>query len=317
LFQSTFSFPSTILAVATALFGFLAFQMKDVSLRHLAYLFRLIFGCLLILDGFALLYLGDHWATSVLISYAMGAAISLLHWLFYRRHIPRHPPSLKVLYVSLGTFVFVSLWVAGVQFKTILREHYPYPEQYVLTSQTWWHQREPLLPIYTMNRFGQPNGVFNIQYSGSLKHFQKALEREDWKKRSNSFVSRFLSHTKPVYAFKTPLYLNRKPVLVMTHEPEQNHPGLALSLWRSNYHLRNHQEPIWLGSLQPYPEPKKKQLRVYRFKQAIMQGAFSPFHQLLPALEGFEFNTLPLPAQPFQSLPQAPYPLLLIIKETP
>ncbi|MDX2347107.1 MAG: VTT domain-containing protein [Legionella sp.] len=316
LFQSTFSFPSTTLAVATALFGFLAFQMKHISLRHLAYLFRLIFGCLLVLDGFSLLYLGDHWATSIWISYAMGACACLLHWLFYRRHIPRHPPSLYILYISFGAFVLVSLLVAGLQFKPILRDHYPYPEQYVLTSQAWWHQREPLLPIYTMNRFGQPNGVFNIQYSGNLKVFQKSLEAEGWKKRSNSFGSRFLSKTKPVYTFKTPLYLNKRPVLIMTHEPEKNHSGLALSLWQSNYHLRNHQEPIWLGSLQPYPAPKKKQLPVYRFKQVLMHGAFSPFHQLLPALEGFEFNTLPLPAQRFQSLPEAPYPLLLIIKET-
>jgi hypothetical protein len=103
----------------------------------------------------------------------------------------------------------------------------------------------------------------------------------------------------------------------MTHLSKSNHSGLALSLWPSNYHLRNNNEPIWLGNLQSYPQPGKKQLRMHRFKQAVMQGAFSPFHQLLPALEGFEFNTLPLPTQPFQSLPEAPYPLLLIIKETP
>lgn len=322
LFQSTFSFPSTTLAIATALFGFLSFQMKHASLKHLAHIFRLTFSGLLILDGFALLYLGDHWATSILISYAMGICTCLLHWLFYRRHIPRHPPSIRSLSFSLSAFTAMGLLFAGVQFKTILRDHYPYPEQYVLTSQAWWHQREPLLPIYTMNRFGQPNGVFNIQYLGSLTVFQKALEAEGWKQRPNSFAARFLSRANnpatshPISSYKTPLYLNRKPVLVMTYEPKKNQPGLALSLWRSNYHLRNHQEPIWLGSLQPYPEPKKKQLRIYRFKQAIMQGAFSPFHQLLPALEGFEFNTLPLPAQPFQSLPSAPYPLLLIIKET-
>ncbi len=316
LFQSTFSFPSTTLAVATALFGFLSFQMKHPSLRHIAYISRSILGALVVLDGFALLYLGDHWATSLLVSYAMGAIMCLLHWLFYRRHIPRHPPSLFMLYYAFAAFVGVSLWVAAVQFKPLLREHYPYPEQYVLTSQAWWHQREPLLPIYTMNRFGQPNGVFNIQYSGTLSVFQDALEKEGWKKRSNSFANRFLSR-KPSPAFKAPLYLNRKPALVMTHLSKSNHSGLALSLWPSNYHLRNNNEPIWLGNLQSYPQPGKKQLRMHRFKQAVMQGAFSPFHQLLPALEGFEFNTLPLPTQPFQSLPEAPYPLLLIIKETP
>ncbi|MCH9756034.1 MAG: VTT domain-containing protein [Gammaproteobacteria bacterium] len=322
LFQSTFSFPSTSLAIATALFCFLLFQINHPSLRRFARIIYLSLSGLLILDGFALLYLGDHWTTSILISYAMGFFMSLLHWVFYRRQIPMHPPRARSLYFSFALFILMSLMIAAVQFKAILRDHYPYPEQYVLTSQAWWHQKEPLLPIYTMNRFGQPNGVFNIQYLGSLTRLQKALEAEGWKQRPNSFAKRFLSranHPKSKWSsFKAPLYLNQKPALVMTYEPQSNRSsGLALSLWRSNYHLRNHQEPIWLGSLQPYPEPQKKQLRVHRFKQAIMQGAFSPFHQLLPALEGFEFNTLPLPTQPFQSLPAAPYPLLLIIKETP
>ncbi|MCH9764179.1 MAG: VTT domain-containing protein [Gammaproteobacteria bacterium] len=322
LFQSTFSFPSTSLAVATALFCFIAFQMKHASLRRFAHAARLSFSCLLILDGFSLLYLGDHWATSLLMSYAMGVSSALLHWLFYRRHIPKHPPSLRAFYLSFGAFIAISLWVVGAQFKTILHNHYPYPEQYVLSSQAWWHQREPLLPIYTMNRFGHPNGVFNIQYLGSLDIFQKALEKDGWRQRSNSFASRFLSHAKKSsaklkYPFRTPLYLNKKPLLVMTYEPKKNHSGLILSLWRSNYHLRNHQEPIWLGSLQPYPKPSPKQLSAYSDKEALMHGAFSPFNQLLPALEGFEFTTLPLPAQPSQIELSAPHPLLLIIKETP
>ncbi len=321
LLHSTYSFPSTTLALATALFCFVSFQMKHASLRNVAHYFRLGFSLLLILDGFALIYLGDHWATSVLISYLIGAAICLLHWLFYRRHIPRHPPTFRILCYSTGAFIGVSLWVVLVQFKTTLHDHYPFPEQYVLTSQAWWHQREPLLPIYTMNRFGKPNGVFNIQYLGSLTAFQIALEKEGWKKRPNSFAARILSRAnnpanKIVYPFKTPLYLNKRPVLVMTYDSNNTRSGLVLSLWRSNYHLRNYDDPIWLGSLQPYPAPNKKEFSVQRVKQDIVQGAFSPFHQLLPALDGFEFNTLPLPAQPFKSLPDTPYPLLLIIKET-
>ena len=314
LFQSTYAFPSTTLTMATALLIFLAFHMKHPTLRRFAHAFRLTVVGLIILEGFALIYLGDHWASSIFISYALGISICLIHWLFYRRSIPMHPPSPKGLCYALLFFTALGFFMAGIQFKALLKKHYPYPEQYVLTSHAWWYQREPLLPIYTMNRFGQPNGIFNIQYSGSRHVFQEALESAGWTKRSHSFSSRFLSKQR-MPAFKTPLYLNQKPVLIMTHEPEKNNTGLALSLWQSNYHLRNHEEPIWLGSLQPYPTPSKKQLRVYRFKQALMQSTFSPFHQLLPALAGFEFNTLPLPTQPFQALPEAPYPLLLIIKE--
>jgi membrane protein DedA with SNARE-associated domain len=322
LFQSTFSFPSISLATATALFSFLIFQLKRMPHASATRMLRLTWVILLIFDGFALLYLGMHWATSTLISYATGLCLGLLHWIFYRRHIPRHAPNIRLLWCSFILFVATSLLIACFQLKHKLREHYPYPEQYVLTNHAWWHQREPLLPIYTMNRFGQPNGVFNIQYLGSLTVFQHALEAEGWKHRPSSFMRRFLSRAnhpsaEPIRPLKAPLYLNQKPVLVMTYSPQNSSQSLVLSVWRSNYHLRNHHEPIWLGSLQAYSDKDKKQSRLKQVERTVMQYTYSPFHQLLPALEDFEFNTLLLPAQPVQSINTNTYPLLLIIKETP
>jgi len=317
LFQSTFSFPSTSLTLATALWSFLMLQVGRTSMTSLTRTLRLIWLSLLGLDGFALLYLGDHWLTSTLITYALGLTLALLHWIFYRRHIPKHPPKTKSLWLAFGLFIATGFWVAYLQFKPILLEHTPYPEQYVLSNQAWWYQREPLLPLYTMNRFGRPNGVFNIQYLGALPVFQKALESHGWKLRPNSFTQRFLEKTNhtssaPIRSLKTPLYLNRKPELVMTYDPKNNRPLLILSIWRSNYHLRNHEEPIWLGSLHTAKKPHQK----FSTTTAAEQSALSSFQELLPALQGFEFNTLPLPTQPLQSLPSSSYPLLLMIKET-
>ncbi len=322
LFQSTFSFPSVSLTTATALFMFLIFQLKRNQHRVTTQTLRLTWLLLLVFDGFAIVYLGEHWATSTFVSYATGLCLALLHWIFYRRHIPRNPPSIRLLWCCFTLFIASGVLLACFQLKHKIHDHYPYPEQYVLTNQAWWHQREPLLPMYTLNRFGHPNGVFNIQYLGSLTAFQHALEAAGWKQRPNSFTKRVLSRAnnpspEPIRPFKAPLYLNRKPVLVMTYAPVNNTRGLVLSLWRSNYHLRNHHEPIWLGSLQAYPEGSQKKSRLKLMKSTVMRYTYSPFHQLLPALEGFEFNTLPLPAQSFQSFNTTTYPLLLMIKETP
>lgn len=323
LFQTTFTQPSTSLVAATSLFGFLLMQLGHISLRSLARVLRLSWSILLALGGFAVLYLGDIWFTSVVMSYAIGILFALVHWLFYRRHIPRHPPSTRSLWFASGFFIAAGCMVITFQFKPMLIEHYPYPEQYELTSQAWWHQREPLLPLYTKNRFGHPNGVFNIQYLGSLNSLQQALEADGWQQRPNSFMRRVLLRAHYLtrnsgYPFKTPLYLNRKPVLVMTYNlshDKSERKGLVLSFWRSNYRLRNHEDPIWLGSLQAYPQFQKGLLSLDTAKYTIAISAFSPFHYLLPALEGFEFNTLPLPPQSFQALPSNPYPLLLIVKE--
>mgnify|MGYP001258776121 CR=1 FL=1 len=325
LSQSTFVVPSVSLTLATALLGFLLLQLGHISLKSLARVLRLTWSILLVLNGFALLYLGEHWITSVLMSYTIGALFALLYWLLYRRHIPRHPPSTRALWFAFELFALAGTLILIWQFQAKLRDHYPFPEQYVLSSQAWWYQKEPILPIYTKNRFGKPVGVFNIQYYGQLKTFKMALEDAGWRQRPNSFMKQLISRANqptrnPIRPFRTTLYLNKRPVLVMTHEVkygDENTVGVVLSLWRSNYRLRNQDEPIWLGSLQPYPENKKKPVLADRMQYIIVRGAFSPFRHLLPALQGFEFNTLPLPAQSFQSLPEPTFPLLLMIKETP
>jgi|GEM_PF-1035279 len=325
LYHATYTQPSTPLVTATAFFGFLLLQLGHVSLKSLARVLRLSWSILLTLGGFALLYLGDTWLTSVLMSYSLGILFALGHWLLYRRFIPNYPPTTRSLWFASGIFVAASLGVTLFHMQTSLREHYPYPEQYEVSSQAWWHQRTPLLPLYAKNRFGHPTGIFNIQYLGSIHRLQKALEAEGWRQRSSSFMRNVIQRANhfpkhETVAIKTPLYLNRKPYLVMAYEvpsDDTEKVGFIFSIWRSNYRLRNQNEPIWLGSLQPYPINKKKRLNMQHISHMISQKMASPFYVLLPALQGFEFNTLPLPPQTFQSLPDAPYPLLLIIKESP
>jgi len=312
LFQSAYSYPSASLTLATALWGFLIIQVGRTSMTSLTRTLRLIWLCLLGLDGFAMLYLGEHWLTSTLMSYAMGISLALGHWISYRRHIPKNPPQTRALWLAFILFTAVGAWVTTLQFKDKIIEHTPYPEQYMLTNQAWWYQREPLLPLYTMSRFGHPNGVFNIQYLGSLPAFQKALEHHGWRLRPNSFSKRFLEKTNhlssaPIRAFKTPLYLNKKPELVMTFDARGSQPLIILSMWRSNYHLHNNDDPIWLGSLST--SNKSSELT------AEEQTAISSFERILPALKEFEFTTLPLPAQPLQSAPASPQSLLIMIKE--
>lgn len=322
IFQSTFSFPSAVLAMSTALFGFLACKLNHSPLKKWSHTIRLIFTSLLVLYGFSLLYLGTHWTSSVLISYALGASICLIHWLFYRRRITKKNLTTSAFIASAMGLMAVSLVVICLQFKQALLKHQLYPEQYVLTNIAWWHQREPLLPMYTMNRFGRPNGILNIQYLGSLDVFQKALESVGWQQRPNSFAARLLTKSKaapfkPMQAFKMSLYLHQKPQLVMTYLGPNHHSGLVLSLWRSNYHLRNYKEPLWLGSLQPYPMTAHTASSRLSNKKNGLSPSFLPFQYLLSALEGFEFNTLPLPFSFTELLSENDYPLLLMIRETP
>jgi len=94
---------------------------------------------------------------------------------------------------------------------------------------------------------------------------------------------------------------------VMTYDARGSRPLIILSMWPSNYHLHNHDQPIWLGSLSTLEKSTPL--------TDDGQTALSSFQQILPALKEFEFTTLPLPTQPLQSPSLPSQSLLLMIKE--
>ncbi len=297
-------FPAGGLALATACFGFLLLKLNTYSRPGIARALRLTLICLLLLTGTALLYLGDNWASGVVAAYGMGLSLCLMHWVLYRRDDNKPIPAPFAMITSLLLFACTAVGVACIEFRSMLHEHSPYPQQYVLTHHAWWNQRQPLLPLYTTNRLGRPIGLFNIQYLGTINTFQTALESHGWKKQSTSMLQAFLLRagtepSKQNVILKTQFYLSKKPILTMTYGSSEGEPSLILNLWRSNYHLINHQQPLWIGRLQPYRPLTSTQ--THQHAAALLQP-------LLSALGDFETNTRPLPSNPSQAL--------LMIKET-
>ena len=94
------------------------------------------------------------------------------------------------------------------------------------------------------------------------------------------------------------LYLNKKPALIMIYPNDQGQTQYSLRLWRSNYHLRNYTQPIWLASV------------------ISLQEKAEPFSRILPALTDFKLNILTLPNdKQIKELPNATQPTLLMNKE--
>ena len=282
--QPTLLFPPALM-LATTCFSFLLFKINNLSYRYLTQILQIILVSLLLLTGTALLYLGDSGATGVLTTYAIGVSVCLLHWIIYRRR-EKTTEQLFTVIVSLLLFAVAAFYNAYHNYSSALREHSPYPKQYLLTHHAWWNQRSPLLPLYTTNRLGRPIGLFNIQYLGTLQAFQTALETQGWKKQSHSLLQAVLlrTSTKPFkqhFPLKTSFYLSKKPTLTMTYGPPKGEPLFVISLWRSNYHLIDYPQPLWLGSFQPYRASKQ---------EATLQNP------LLSALYNFEIHIQPLPA---------------------
>lgn len=306
-------FPDINLTLATSLFAFLIAYVNAHYRKATLFIVKIVFISLLFLGGLSPLYLGDNWITSVIGAYLIGLTVCLAHWIFYRTHrVPtrkkRHPH--LPIYLTCLLLAITTGIACGLYFNNSMRAHFPRLKQYVLTQKAWWNQSSPLLPVYSTNRFGRPIGLFNLQYLGSLDKFEQALTNYGWKKKKGSlFYSILMSvggqNASKKLPFMAQLYLNKKPSLILTYQTTDQNVYI-LRLWRSNYHLLNYHQPIWLGSIL-YLQIKPK---------TTAQTHVPIFKYLLPALNNFEFNRIPLPQKQIKSLQYNTEPALLMIKET-
>lgn len=283
-------FPANNLAIATIVFSFMLLRFSlNYSPTIIKYL-KFFIITVLTLASIALLYLGDNWFIGTLDAIFIGLSITLIHWIFYRRQNQNRLPN-GILILPIISYLLVTFIIITLNLKPSMQDHTPKSQQFMLTPEAWWNQKKPILPMYTNNRLGRPAGLINIQYLGSLHYLQSALENGGWKKQSSSFLSLLFSKNFRVQSqlpLKTQFYLNQKPQLIMTYGREHAKPLLILSIWRSNFHLLHHHQPLWLGSIQPYQTFK------LRKKQEIVPVPFNP---LLTALHRFKIQTLMLPNQ--------------------
>ncbi|MFA5959150.1 MAG: VTT domain-containing protein [Tatlockia sp.] len=311
---SASSFPIPALTFATALFVSLVFYINKYTPIRFKYFMKTILVTCWFLGGLSFLYLGENWFTDFLGACLCGLAISLLHWLFFRRYagrqITRPYAAWSIIFLLLGA----SSASALLNFNNRLREHQPYVAQYVFTDALWWNQQKPLLPIYRTNRIGRRISLFNIQYAGKLNLLEEALTAYGWQKQTDSLFDSLLKRVSgeksvPELPLVAQLYLNKKPVLVMSYEPGNGLPTQILRIWRSNFHLQHFPQPIWLGSVHSRMVLNSNQpVKTLKTLDALIY--------VKGALAGFPVRELPFPARVSQQrLPAEVLPLLLLIRE--
>ncbi|MCZ6925874.1 MAG: LssY C-terminal domain-containing protein, partial [Rickettsia endosymbiont of Ixodes persulcatus] len=248
-------FPAKELTFATGLFSFLMFYLSLYYTQMITIILRFLLLTALILSGIALIYLGEEWFSNVIIAYLIGFTNSLVHWIFYRREGKPHyrsylPITLSVLLLLLATGLASLLF-----FEEIAETQQSFVKQYAIEQSVWWNQQAPVLPLYSTNRFGKKIALLNLQYVGPIQTLQTTLEQGGWKKQRDSFFYSLLlrvgkQHTTAMLPLMAQLYMNKKPDLIMTHGSAKDPNNLIIRLWRSNYHVNNHNQIIWIGSLQ-------------------------------------------------------------------
>lgn len=282
-----FCLPVHCLALATGIFGFFSLTVLSSNQLHVIFskTMKWLVSSFIFFTSIALIYLGETWFSSIITAFSIGCALSLWHWLFYRRNPV--PISFKFCFGALGTYVLIASFVLAFNFHHTLKAHQPHPTQYMLTHEAWWSQEKPLLPIYSNNRLGQPAGLFNLQYSGPIDAFEHALMMTGWEKKSTSFIQNLIARASEhpgKFSLIGQFYLNQKPDLVMSYGRKGAKPILLLSLWRSNFHLLYTYHPLWIGTIQLYKAPKRA-----THTKALMA---TPFYPLLHALRDYKIRTI-------------------------
>ena len=117
--EPSYSFPSGHGFVALAFYGLTAyFLIRATKNRPLKILYGLCGFVIVFAIGFSRIYLGVHWPSDVLASYASGAAwlVALITALEIRRkfnHVDRHPYLARKYIVSFGILSF-AIWVGFI-----------------------------------------------------------------------------------------------------------------------------------------------------------------------------------------------------------
>ncbi|WP_035917956.1 VTT domain-containing protein [Legionella fairfieldensis] len=310
------SFPVIELTFATANFLVFIFYLNVYCPTRLNRSIKTTLISALFLAGFTPIYLGDNWLTDSLGAYLCGLSIALFHWILYRRHKSSMTCSIYIPLSILLLLFLASLLSGFLTYSQSLRNHQPYFAQYVFTDELWWNQTKPILPIYHTNRIGHRISLFNIQYAGEINNLEDSLTTYGWKKQNDSLFNTILTRVSgQKSAQESPLmaqlYLNRKPVLVMTYESANDNSIQILRIWRSNYHLQHFRQPLWIGSIHPLF------VKANKFKQSPTppkRASLSYLSSALPSVFLQRRISLP-PKISNQQLPIDVEPVLLLIRE--
>jgi len=305
-------FPDIYLTFASALFGFLIFYLANTYKTIIVMILQFLLISLLFLKGIALLYLGDNWFISILASYFVGLSTCIYIWLLFRLQDPFNANTKLPIIFSFIIYILAATLTSFVYFKHTLLVHNNDAIQYEITYKKWWKQDEPLLPIYNINRIGNPGRILNIQYVGSLTSLKNSLETFGWKEQKSIFIYSLISYTNGKnYSKRLPflseLYKNKKPKLIMTKKLKSSNKFLIFRLWESNYFILPNRNPVWIGSVGEIGELKNINVN--------KSSNNEPLHYyVMQSLPGFVFKEIIIDSKFLKNLSLTESITLLLIK---
>jgi membrane protein DedA with SNARE-associated domain/membrane-associated phospholipid phosphatase len=252
-----FSFPSGHTTLSTTFYvglGLLLIPTSHIRRKWIPYL---LIGTLIAAISISRLYLGAHWFTDVLGGWLLSATLLMLVVISFNRKAENKVNPAGILIAAL------IMITAGA---TIVHHHYysklqtsysqaELPSHTIPLSKWWLQEHRDELPLYRIGRFGTRVDILNLQWVGSLSEIKTLLISEGWELPPERDWTGVLHRITDIGSAEhlplvAPLYLDKKPVLVLTKNINGDKRPIVLRLWQSNINVSmgtSSSETLWVG----------------------------------------------------------------------
>ncbi|RDK04967.1 bifunctional DedA family/phosphatase PAP2 family protein [Cupriavidus lacunae] len=256
--SSAVAFPSEHVTSSAVVFGFLAFLLA----RQLRYRASLVVtstaAILVVLVGFAGLYLGQYWLSDALGGVALGLAWVALVALAYAHH---SVPDLRIGAV-LPLLVVVLAVSVGAQWRRKPQpedvQAAPQTQAFTVTKEQWQKSVCRRLPAYRADMEGDQQEAFTIQWAARPDEIERRLSDAGWKlptPRSAKSLLLLISPNTPVMQLPVLPKLSNgvAPAMEFVHAADHPDARLVVRLWHTEYLIgaepKASAAPLWIGSV--------------------------------------------------------------------
>lgn len=253
-------FPSTHVAAAVIIYGFLAFLLTR-RVGSLAGVFVATVSAVVVLFiAFAGLYFGQFWFSDAIGGAALAVVwVSVVALTAVWRH-PRVPPSRKLMPALMLGVVCVSVAVQLDLARLVPRlDGKPIQTLMLTTESQWINSLSKKLPCYRADMSGDRREPMTFQWSANADDIRTGLRSRTWIEGNAVSARSLLSVLSPEAAAVALPVLPKlndgvPSPLVFIRPGDARDERDVLRFWQSGYALRNDSGaapvPIWVGSFQ-------------------------------------------------------------------
>lgn len=259
-YGSKYSFPSghTVLAIMYY-FSLALLIIKTYRLKQSRQMVYLIAGILVTIICISRLYLGVHWATDIIGSSILGAALLMLVILSYNRKAEKPLKPKGFIITTILTLLITYPVSVHFTYDKFLDSYtmLSWPSREV-TFEDWWFQKGDHFPLHRVNRLGLPVKIFNLQWSNDLETIKTQLLKNGWEEVPKHDWLRVMYRIAGVRSTEhlplvSPTYLDNAPVFVVTKRMPDSNKLLVLRIWKPYITINNLDKPIWMASVEYAP----------------------------------------------------------------